>query len=71
MDPARIRGFAYDRVYGRAIQYTDLTSGGEKITNDPLVDQLTQKLNEIYKGNGVASDGKPTSVVDTEIQDQE
>lgn len=61
----------HDRVYGRPMQYTDITTGGEKITNDVLVDELTKKLNAIHKGTGISSDGETSSSVDTEVQDKE
>jgi hypothetical protein len=58
----------HDRVYGRPVQHTDLTTGGEKITNDTLVDELTKKLNAIHKGASISGNGGVTSPLDTEVQ---
>lgn len=40
-------------------------------STDPVVEELTQKLNAIYKGTGVSSDGGTASALDTEAQDKE
>ena len=61
----------HDRKFGRAKQEIDITSKGESIVNDVRIDELTKKLNEIHKGDGVSGDGESADPVDTEIQDQE
>lgn len=40
-------------------------------STDPVVEELTQKLNAIYKGTGFSSDGGTTSAMDTQTQDKE
>ncbi len=61
----------HDRVYGRPKQDIDITSKGESIVNDVRIDELTKKLNDVYKGNGEPSDGGTANVVDTEVQNKE
>jgi len=59
-----------DRVHGTATIRTDITSKGESIVNDHALDEITQKINAIYKGSGLASHGEATSAVDSEVQNQ-
>jgi len=61
----------HDRKFGRAKQEIDITSKGESIVNDVRVDELTKKLNDVYKGTGVSSDGESSNSVDTEVQNKE
>ena len=58
----------HDRKFGRAKQEIDITSKGESIVNDVRIDELTKKLNEIHKGDGVSGDGESADPVDTEVQ---
>lgn len=50
-------------------QETDITTKGEKIESNPLIVDLANKLNGIYKGTSIGGNGEATSPLDTQVQD--
>lgn len=60
-----------NRALGKPTDKVDITSGGEPIGSNPILDDLTLKLNAIYKGTSVNGDGKPSDLVGIEASDQE
>jgi predicted methyltransferase len=49
----------------------DITTKGEKITDDSKIDKITNLLNDLHKGRGIRGDGEIASTLDTQIQDKE
>lgn len=52
-----------NRGIGKPTDSVDITTKGEQI-NNPAIEGLTKKLNEIYKGNGGGSDGELADSLD-------
>lgn len=50
---------------------TDITTKGESINNTSAIEDITNKLNEIYKGTSFTSNGESTNSLDSKTSDKE
>lgn len=52
-------------------QEIDHTTKGDKIESSETIKELTQKLNDLYRGTSKSSDGESSSAMGTQTQDKE
>lgn len=74
LDDAAAKGRALDMAYKLKGLYAPEKSINLNIETEVAseeIELLAEKLNEVYKGTDIASDGTSTDVMDKEIQDQE
>lgn len=70
-DPNTMAGDSLlNRGIGKPTDNVDITSGGEIISQNPILDDLTNKINAIYKGTSSGSNGELADLVDSETPDK-
>jgi hypothetical protein len=61
-----------DRVYGTAIQKTDVTSNGKDINaeNSEQIKLLTEQINALHRGGSSPRNGRTAGAVGTKVQNK-
>jgi len=61
-----------DRLHGTPVHNADIKSDGKAIeSTNAIIKEVTKTMNEVYRGANILGDGRPTSSLGDEAQDQE